>query len=188
MSAKRKPATAASPPAAQVSPQSGVPTWLIVAIVAVGWLVWTGRIDLSKLLPPKGSPDALPIVVPVDPERPAPAAPLAAAAEAVRLRLSDAPAAKAMMLEAFYAGTARVLRSSSKPDSVQNFRTRHRAALELLVAGDPVAGGEPPVGDLVDAVFVAAIGDKPGPLDGAKAAEAADALAWACWAARQGGR
>lgn len=187
MSPTRKPKT--TPGVAQAptaAPQAGVPTWLLVAIIAVGWLVWTGRIDLSKLLPPKGNPDATPVVVPDDPGRPRPAEPLAAAASAVRDRVAASPA-KAMILEAFYAGTARVLRSSSKPDSVQGFRTRHRAALELLVASDPSLAGQPAIGDLVDAVFVAAIGDVPGPLDGEKAAQAADAIAWACWAARQKG-
>lgn len=167
--------------------QSGLPTWAIIALLILGYLVVTKQIDLSTILSPKKpkpTPDQVD-PVPSVAERTAPTGSLLVAAQKVRDKLIGS--AKAAELESFYAGTSLVLRSSTAPETVQSFRDRHSAALKTLIAADASLSAPPAVGELVDAVFADQIGLTPGPMDKAKAATASDAVAWACWAARQGG-
>jgi hypothetical protein len=174
-------------------PTPPIPTiWIMVALV-VAYLVWSGAIDLGGVIKPRPRPTP-DVIVPDDtvPEvegREAPAADLLPSAQAVRDRLKGA-AAKAAALEGYYAGLAEVLGSDlgGRVTTIQQFRESHRAGLQIRIAGTSL-GDAPSVGELVDAVFVKAIGDVPGPLDAGKrseAARAARAVAWACWAARGG--
>lgn len=168
-------------------PQSN--TLLIIVVIVVGYLVWTGQIDLGRILPkprPTPSPE---VVVPSVPDRVAPTGELLSLAQALQAKLS-ANKAKAAALEAHYAGLAELLRGlgADQIATAQGFRAGHAKGLELINQRPSLAS--PSVGAEIDAVLAAAMGLDAGGMDAerrAKAATGCDAIAWACWAARQGG-
>jgi type IV secretory pathway VirB2 component (pilin) len=166
-------------------------TLLIIAVAVIGYLIWTGQIDLERILPrPKPTPDAPSVPeIPSITERQAPTGATLAPAQALRAKLAGA-AAKAAAIEAHYAGLAELLRGpgGERVATMTQFRAGHQQGLLLINARPGLA--TPEIGAEIDAVLSAAAGLDPGAIDASRRSQLAigcDAIAWACWAARNGG-